>query len=373
MANLILNYFHDSVNDLNNHNPDKSSKNLRILQWNVRGVNNLEKFDSVLQFLDHCIVPVDVVILGETWLKLEHTSIYNIPGYSPYFSCRNSSNGGLVMYIQNNIKHRVIANEEYEGLHHLHVELNINGHCYDIHGVYRPPLFDSHLFCDTLERWMHLTNINHSCFIIGDVNIPINLSSNNVVMKYKNLLESYGFICTNTFPTRPSSGNLLDHVVCKIDDATLIRNDTVFSTVSDHLPIVSSLKLSSSKEPVIVTKQVTDHQELQTQFRNFINNLGPVQDANATLTNIINTYNEIFNRCTKTVSKTIKMKNSNCPWMSYDLWVLIRIKNNYLRRLKQNPLDAHLKTMLDHISKKVDKAKKMAKKQYYENLLNTTI
>lgn len=40
-------------------------------------------------------------------------------------------------------------------------------------------------------------------FIVGDVNVPINLQNINFVIKYKNLPESYNTICTNTFSTRP--------------------------------------------------------------------------------------------------------------------------------------------------------------------------
>lgn len=69
--------------------------------------------------------------------------------------------------------------------------------------------------------------------IVGDVNVPVNSASNNVVIRYKTLLESYGFVCSNTHVTRPISNNILDHSICKLDDVGRLRNDTIENEVSD--------------------------------------------------------------------------------------------------------------------------------------------
>lgn len=75
-------------------------------------------------------------------------------------------------------------------------------------------------------------------FIAGDVDVPINLRNNNVVIRCKNLLESYNSVCTNTFPTRPSSNNTLGHFVCPINLAAKLQNHTIFSNISDHIPVI---------------------------------------------------------------------------------------------------------------------------------------
>lgn len=372
MASFINNFDHNTIDDLNKHYTNKASTYLRILQWNIRGMNDLGKFDSLLEFLDRCDVPLDIIVIGETWLKQENTALYNIPGYSAVFSCRQASNGGLAVYVQSHIKHRIVSNEVNEGLHHLFVELNIHGHLYDIHGVYRPPSFDTHAFCDHLEQWMDQTNSNHSCFFVGDINIPINLSNNNVVIKYRTLLQSYGYLITNTVTSRPMSGNILDHVICKVDDANGMRNDTVFTNSSDHMQIMSSVKLNFNKESTTLTKNVIDHQRLQAEFHHYLNGIDQIDDADVTLNEIIESYNNVLRRCTRTVTKTIKLKTTSCPWMSYDLWALIKLKDNCLKRAKNNPTDEHLKALLRHVSKKVENAKQRAKKNYFENLLNST-
>lgn len=58
--------------------------------------------------------------------------------------------------------------------------------------------------------------------------------------------------------------------------------------------------------------------------------------------------------------------------MNFNLWYLIKIKNNYIKRLKRNPNDRHLQDLLKHVSNKVIAAKKSCKTLYYKNLLNNT-
>ena len=115
MANSLHNYYHYCIDDFNNHNTNKSDKYLRLLQWNIRGMNDISKFDAILEILDQCDVPLDILVIGETWLRADNTSLYDIPGYQSVFSCRNSSSGGLAMYISKQIKYRLITSETVDG------------------------------------------------------------------------------------------------------------------------------------------------------------------------------------------------------------------------------------------------------------------
>ena len=247
MANTLQNFYYDNLDEFNLNYSEKSEKHLRFFQWNIRGMNDIKKFDSILEFLDLCEVRLDILVIGEIWLKAENTLLYEISGYQSIFSCRNSSSGGLAIYISKHIQFRNISSEVYNGLHHIHIELKSHEKLYDVHAVYRPPSFDVNCFLDKVEEWVSSSNPSHPCFILGDVNIPMNLIQNNVVIRYKTLIESYAMLCTNTFETRPSSNNLLDHVVCRQDDLNRLRNDSIFSDVSDHIPVISTLKEYTGK------------------------------------------------------------------------------------------------------------------------------
>lgn len=371
MADL-KNLCHDNVDDFNAKTVRSHSNVLRVLQWNVRGVNEVGKFDTILEFLDNLCVPMDVIVLGETWLKDVNCSLYNVRGYNATFSCRESSSGGLAVYVRNTIECQTIENMTLQGLHHVHLRLKQNGMSYDIHGVYRPPSFDFSNFQIMLENW--LCNAPQSCptFIVGDLNIPINLSNNNIVIKYKNLLESYCFLCSNTYATRPVSSNILDHFVCSFEKASSLQNDTIFSNVSDHIPVVSTLALAGLNNRVELSKKIVNHNILNTEFKAYVDSIEVIEDVNSCINDIINKYNSLLQSCTKTVKKRVNLKGTQCPWMTLDLWQLIKIKNNHLKKVKRNPGDRHAKEMLDHISKKVERCKKACKRAYYEKILNNT-
>lgn len=373
MANLN-NYSHDNLDDFNETFPtaDSNTNYLRIIQWNIRGMNNLSKFDSILEMVDQCQSSADIIVIGETWVKNGNSKLYNIPGFNSVFSCRDSSNGGLAMFIKTDIKYSVPCNVHIDGFHHLHVELEINSRIYDVHGFYRPPSYDVNCFMDKLENCLDNSNCLRSCFLVGDVNIPVNSQNNNVVVKYKSLLESYGFVCTNTIPTRPVSANILDHVVCRVDDVQFTRNDTILNDESDHCIIVTSFKLFEPRAKITLSKTIVDHRKLATDFEQFLANLGEVVNVNAYLENIASAYNQLSVKHSKTISKNISTKQNCCPWMSFSLWSLMKLKNNYIKRVKRNPNNQHLKDLLKHISNKVITLKRKSKKTYYDNLLSNT-
>ena len=358
MDNVLENYYHENFDEFNTHYSDRHLQNLRIMQWNIRGMNELNKFNNVLQALDHCEASIDILVIGETWIKKENVELYNIAGYNKVFACRENFGGGLAMFISKQINYKIVKNETIEGLHHIQLELDLNGQTYDIHGVYRPSSFDFNIFHDLLEGWLCSTVKNRPCFLAGDFNIPMNLLHNNLVFRYKTLLESLGFVCSNTFTTRPASNNILDHLVTRIDDAHRIRNDTIFSDVSNHLQIITSYKLFTPKDRTVLTKKVVNHRRLNEAFTEFLNGINVVDSADEWLSTIITTYNELLSQNTQTFTVSVNLKNTNCPWMSYDLWKLIKIKNNLLNRVKRNPNDVHLKDLLTHMLKKVEHAKK---------------
>lgn len=366
------NYFHHNIDDFNECFIGADEKKLRILQWNVRGINDMNKFDSVLQTLATCKCTIDVIVIGETWINSVNSSLYNIPGYSSTFSCRYQSNGGLAVFVKNQLSHKFVKNVYLDGFHHVHLELDINGVCYDVHGLYRPPSYDFVDFHSQLENILSSTNGTRSCLIVGDVNVPVNNNNNNVVIKYKILLESYGFVCSNSFATRPISDNILDHFICKLDNVSILRNDTIQNDISDHSIIISSLNMPTKKHKVLLAKKIINHRRLESEFQVFINNIVDIDDVNTCLGNIISKYNSLLDQCTKTIIKNVNAKGTFCPWLSFDLWMLMKLKNNYLKRVKRNPMDNHLKEMLQHVSKKVEITKKLSKKQYFENLLNNT-
>lgn len=67
------------------------SSGLNMLQINIRGINRHEKLDSLCIFLQSLPVVIDVVVMGETWIKDSRCKYYSIPGFKSIFSSRSTS------------------------------------------------------------------------------------------------------------------------------------------------------------------------------------------------------------------------------------------------------------------------------------------
>lgn len=343
---------------------------LKILQLNIRGMNDLAKFDGVREMLQQYGERIDVLVLGETFLKADRTCIYNLDGYIATFSCRNESSGGLAVFVRNDIDMDVLENRTADGFHHIHCQLRSLNKRIDCHAVYRPPSFGATRFLDEMDQILSKTKNGHDCIIVGDMNIPVNKPSINIVQQYSHLLSSYGMVVTNTFVTRPASGNILDHVICDEKLSHSVTNETIPSDLSDHCVVLSTFRRA---EPILkrtLEKQIIDHRRLNQLFFDRITTLPQTLTADQKLSHVINCYNTLLPQCTRTVKAQVNIKG-HCPWMTLHLWKLIQIKDNTLKRKRRNPNDAHLSELLAHVSKKLQKEKAECKRNYYSNQLSS--
>ena len=122
----IINNFYDNIEDFN-ASCGNDARKLRVFQWNICSMNDLEKFDHILQTIEYSKATFDVIVICETWLVKEHCSIYNIAGYNSIFSCRNQSHGGLAVFVKDNLNLKITRNILIDGLHNISIELSING------------------------------------------------------------------------------------------------------------------------------------------------------------------------------------------------------------------------------------------------------
>lgn len=245
----------------------------RVLQLNVRGMNELNKFDDIKQTLERYGEQVDVLVLGETWLKPERVCLYEINGYKGIFSCREESHGGLAVFIRNELNMEICSNVVIEGSHHIHCRLLSQGKAVNLHAVYRPPSFDVRRFLHQIEGMLSSASAGDKSILVGDFNIPLNIVNNNIVGEYLRLLETYNMMPTNTAVTRPSSNNILDHIVCSKSMTETIVNETIFTGMSDHCLICSTINMKCHTSENTLQKRITDHSRLNQLFTQSIANL----------------------------------------------------------------------------------------------------
>lgn len=187
--NLAKNY---RVNTLQSIFSPGDSNGVNMLQINVRGINQISKLDSLCVFLQSLPVNVDVLIIGETWIKNDRCKYYNIPGFKSTYSSRNKSSGGLAVFVRNELNFEVKSNLAEDGLHHI--ELSITTARITVHGIYRPPGYELEKFLSLVENIVSSSDPNTPCFILGDMNLAINDAESRGVQKYLQLLESYNMV-----------------------------------------------------------------------------------------------------------------------------------------------------------------------------------
>lgn len=362
------NFFVENVELLNkNFSRISNHFSLRILQLNIRGMNTFEKIDAVKVLLDSYNGCVDVLVIGETWLKSDRIQLFGLEGYNATFSCRNdSAGGGLVVYVRKGISFVEMSNMHELGFHYIHVCLKLKDSEFDVHAVYRPPSYHQSLFYDKMESICSNFKPNGSSVIVGDMNIPVNQCESRVVREYLDLLNSYNFSVTNTIATRPASVNILDHVVCSEALRDCVMNETMPSEVSDHCFVLSTFRLNKPIQLVQLQKNIVNHTRLNEAFIAVMQNAIDVPSQEK-LNHVIDTYNTLKQRFSKTISVSARVK-SQCPWMSFDLWQLMRMKSNILKSARRRPNDERLKQLLTHISRKVQQEKLRAKRTYYSKL-----
>ena len=91
---LLCNYHDvDEVNTL-----FSSLNNFTVIAHNIRSIpKNLEEFKTDFNIAGGYI---DVLAFAETRLNTDIETIYNIPNYNMYSSCRNTMGGGVYMFLR---------------------------------------------------------------------------------------------------------------------------------------------------------------------------------------------------------------------------------------------------------------------------------
>lgn len=346
---------------------------IKILQINIRGINRFEKLDSLCLFIRNLNTVVDVIVVGETWLKEARSQYYNIPDYQAIHSCRRTSAGGLAIFIRKELPFAVTANTTNQGYHHIAVKLHAGKNQVLIHGFYRPPDFDAVHLASSIEAILANADTADPCLLVGDMNLPVNNPEARDVQQYTQLLNSYGMAVTNSFVTRPSSTNILDHVVCSVANSSRVSNYTMDCDLSDHSYVLTVLKLKMEQERRTLTKTWTNYTAVNDEYRSFLQEYQlDLLVPNERLQAITERYALLTKKHTRTTTVEVKVKHNCCPWFNYDIWKLSNIKDKVLQKWKANRLDEVQTELLARANLKLNEAKRKAKANYHSRLFCTS-
>ena len=187
---------HLSIDGLNDHcdyvessgikDIHSSDRDLSVLQLNIRGL--LNKQGQIKQFLscDNVSLPIDVVLLCETWLKPTTSELFNLPNYKSFHKTRKDRIGGgtsILVHSKLRSRERNDILVETELLEYNIVELKTNNRNILLVSAYRPPNTRARIFLAEYRKLLQkLKQLKGYEIVIGlDHNLDILKSHQNQV------------------------------------------------------------------------------------------------------------------------------------------------------------------------------------------------
>lgn len=350
------NYYFTDVSELNSFANGLCDK-LSVLQLNVQRISNLDKFHDVLIYIGSIEHKPDILIFTETWIVRGTESLYEIPGYRSIHSCRDEQSAGIACFYKQNFYCELLGNSNDE-VSYIHFKVcNVNEHdgYVFVTALYMPSSLNFPKLDERLSQILSSVSGNH--ILMGDFNVNV-FQSNLMSRTYVNTLESFGYSIRNTFPTRPSSGTCIDHIVTNF-------GDTVCVTLENHLSDHNGTFLWSDciKSPclergyVTISRYKTDYEQINEDMSRLdLANL----NAESAFTYLHNSLIDSIRNNTST--SVIKVKKNNphaISWVNENLIKLSKRKHRLLSKRTAGVRSSNLHQRILDVSTKISDLKQV--------------
>lgn len=300
-----------------------------------------------------------------------------------------TSSGGVGIYVSNNLHCQKVTfdvDSSDSGCEDIWVSVSSPNHNvnYVVGTIYRHPSSNPKLFSEYLDKVLtQLNSSNKYYFILGDININLNLTSSKITTNYLNTLNSNGVVSIINQPTRvtPSSATTIDHILTNETRCTLTPGVIEYD-ITDHYPtmvLVSHKQPSKQHKPKFarcftnftVKKFNDDLEHSLTELMSDISYHKP--SSKNELNNIFDTF---YSLITKTIDKHAPLKKlsrkklrlQNNPWISKGLLISIKRKQKMHKTHYVNGTTVE-QYFYKMYSNTLTKVKDLAKKNYYHNQL----
>ena len=363
---------------------------LVLLHVNIRSLTkNIDKITELI-----CLSPhqPDIIAITETKLH-EHSSLnlVQILGYRFFNNNSTTSAGGTAIYIKHNIlcKARTDINfvnkELYES---TWIEIENNNRSIKnilIGVIYRHPQNPIKDFTDTFSDLLHKISLeNKTVCITGDINIDaLKVDKNDNIDNYFNSVHSFGFKNSVMVPTRitEKSSTLIDHFYYNTLQNEIFTS-IVLSDISDHFPILISIKKSKSliKEHSIYKRNYSklNHDEFKLDLNLMIEQLNTETEICNDNININEKFEMLNHGLTELINHHAPLqklsrreaKLSQKPWLTSGILKSIQIKNKLYRKLCRRKFkNKELLALYKTYRNKITHLKERSKQSYYHKLL----
>ena len=237
-------------------------------------------------------------------------------------------------------------------------------------------------FTDELnELFILLNNSKNPFYSLGDFNVNLmNISSNNAVRRYANMLISCNNRCLIDVSTRigPTSSTLIDHLYTNDVTKSVVSGVLTNFDLSDHYAIFTIISKVISKNRQTIDYKIRDMTQFdQVKFLECLDwKLGPLFEASTTPVNELfevfpATFAETVNQFAPKRKATRKEKKLGLkPWITRGLLKSIQTKNKLFRQLQKNCDNSVLHNKYKIYRNTLIRALTMAKCSYHHLFLS---
>ena len=365
-----------------------TANDLIILHINTRSLTkNIERLEELICLMKY---QPDVIAISETKLNdKSNLNLVQLPGYQFVHDNSMTQAGGVALYVKTRLHFNVRHNILFHAVEYESVWIEIINKTTKLKNIilgvlYRHPQNSIPDFTDKFSDLLDtISTENKDIYVTGDFNIDtLKMDSIEHISDYFDMLSSYS--CSNAIksPTRitANSKTSIDHFYYNDPSKTIITS-TVLSDISDHFPLLITIKNSnvSEKQESFFTRNYTT-----------INNHALVADTSVMLSNLKKSYIsdnsydtnkkfELFTQGLKIILdkhaplKKLSRKESRLkskPWITVGIQKSIKTRNRLWKDLcrckfKDKELHDHYKKFrnrLTHIKEK-------SKQNHYQKLL----
>ena len=326
-------------------------KTLDKCAFSVIGHNIGSMKTNFLNFQGEIMCDYDFDIMGfcETKLTDDTAKLYTLPNYN-FFSNNVSSNmGGVCLYVKQQY-HCTVRGDlsiRKEHLESIFVECRSGNKCLTIGMVYRRPGTSYAAFQADLETI--LSNISSQCILIGDFNLNLlNESSDNIIANFVNSMREFSYQPTIVKPTRVqrNSATVIDHIWVNFTNNFNHNSYIIASGISDHFPIIYCYhpfrQVKMSKGNTVITfrenkEQNDNHFKERIEAYDF-SVIYELNDVNLAFSKFNEILLDEFNRSYPKITKVIKDKKRNNPWLTLGLKESIKTKNRLYKKFVKYPI-----------------------------------
>ena len=373
-------YFNsDSFNNyiINENLQLNNFENLSLIHLNIRSIK--ANGDNFISYLETINLKFDLICLSETWINDDDFLEDFLPGYKGFHSIRSGSRGGGVsIFVNEKFDSSMIDNLTInsEFIECIFVKIFYNRKNLVVGTCYRPPGSNYEIFQSEICQRLSTLNVslNYSCILCGDFNIDMmKIETNSNVNFFYDSMSSLSYIPTICKPTR-----ITDETVSIIDNI-FVTNLSFFKSsifefdVSDHFPIFIIYKnvFTSNELSEKISYRVINDSSLSNLKFNLITasyeEIIHGNDVNNSIIELDRIILSEFNKTCPIKTKTITQKDRKKPWITIDLKLLIKKRQNYFNLFRQRKMS---KPVYNRFKNFVTKRLVLAKKFFYSNLLN---